>query len=172
MKTSKTLMAVAIMASFVFAAGSALAATANGTATLSAKIGTKATLSLGGSTAITFDDTGDTTSVANITAPSATTVSALYRTAKGNKATLTVTPDKSVFTSGTATIPVSAVSWASAAPLAAGSFSGTTAIKLDDDSWTDSGSKSGNMTYTFANDLAYTAGTYDTVTINYVLSAP
>ena len=156
----------------VFAAGSAFAAaSANGNATLTAKIGSKAVLSLGG-TSITFDDTSNGTTVADMTA-SATSVTTQVRT-NGSPASLTVTPDKYEFTSGTAKIPLSAITWTAGTGLTSGSFSGTalTAQTLSNTLAATAAPVVSDMTYKFTNSWLYTAGTYDTVTLNYVLSAP
>lgn len=116
--------------------------------------------------AVDFAD-ADPDSSPTITGSPVLTVTAKSRTSAGNAVTLTLKA-ASDLTSGTDTIPVSNVSWTASGDLDAGTLS-TTDVTVG--SWTNSGQRSGTMTFSLVNSWSYATGNY-TTTVTFTLSAP
>lgn len=163
MKTTfLSLAAVAAMLVFV-AAPSSAQQTAN--LAVSATVSARATLTVSAA-AVSFAD-ADPDTTPTITGAPVLTVTAKSRTSAGNAVTLTVQAGTNLL-SGADSIAASNVDWTATADLSAGTLS-TAAVTIG--SWTNSGSRSGTMTYRLTNSWTYATGNYST-TVTYTLSAP
>jgi hypothetical protein len=166
LKTLMTITAIAgaalILSSVTFAASSP------GTLTINATVAARAELVLAPTT-INFADSSPTT-VSSVPADNPVAVTARVRTGKATAATLTVASANDL-TSGSDTIPISAVSWtASGAPFIAGTLNKASAQSA---ATFGNGSGTYNGTYSFvlANNWTYNTGSY-TATVTYTLTAP
>jgi hypothetical protein len=158
------LLLVAIAAALVLGSVPAAAQpTAN--LTVSATVGARASLTLSAAAVAFADADPDTTP--NITGAPVISVAAKSRTSGGNAVTLTVQA-ATALTSGGDTIAASNVTWTATGDLSAGTLD-TAAVTIG--SWTNSGSRGGNMTFALANSWTYAIGNYST-TVTYTLSAP
>lgn len=170
MKTNwKNLLACAAVAALALLVGtSTFAASQNQTLTINATVASRAELTLNPTT-ISFADASPSTSP-TIAANTTVAVTANVRTAKASTATLTALAGTDL-TSGTDTIPITAVTWtASAAPFIAGTMSHT-AAQSGATFATGSGSYTGTYTFSMVNSWAYNVGTYS-ATVTYTLTAP
>ncbi|MBZ5537418.1 MAG: hypothetical protein LAO31_15795 [Acidobacteriia bacterium] len=160
------LICTAVVALVLLMGTSTFAATQ--TLTINATVAARAELTLAPTT-INFADASPATSP-NITANTPVTVTANVRTAKASTATLMALAGTDL-TSGTDTIPITAVTWtASALPFIAGTMSHTSAQSGATFS-AGSGSYSGTYTFTLANSWSYNTGSY-VATVTYTLTAP
>ncbi len=72
-------------------------------------------------------------------------------------------------TDGTNDIPFDQISWAGTGDFSGGTFNGTAAQQIEQ--YTDSGDRSGTLSFSYANTQYYAAGNY-TGTITYTLASP
>ena len=162
------LTCTAVVALVLLMGTSTFAANVTQTLTINATVAARAELTLAPAT-ISFADASPATTP-SITANSPVTVTANVRTAKASTATLTALAGTDL-TSGTDTIPITAVTWtASALPFIAGTMSHTSAQSGATFS-AGSGSYSGTYTFTLANSWNYNVGAY-AATVTYTLTAP
>ncbi|MBZ5537421.1 MAG: hypothetical protein LAO31_15810 [Acidobacteriia bacterium] len=165
----KILMTITVVAgAALILSTAAFAASDSKTLTINATISARAELVLAPTT-INFADNSPTT-VSSVSADNPVAVTARVRTGKATAATLTVASANDL-TSGSDTIPISAVSWtASGAPFIAGTLN-----KASAQSGATFGNGSGtyNGTYSFflANNWTYNTGSYS-ATVTYTLTAP
>jgi hypothetical protein len=99
----------------------------------------------------------------------AITITTKVRTTVGSTVSLSVLASDDL-RSSSATIPISAVTWAvTGAGFVAGTMNKTVAQSVG--SWVSSGARSGTQTYQLANSWTYATGSYS-ATFTYTLSAP
>jgi len=162
MKTLFRLTLAAVLLAFATASASAQV-TQN--LTINAAVNARATLTLSVGSVSFADSDPDT--VPTITASAAVSVTAKSRTSQGNAVTLTVAaPD--LTEGGGGTIAASQISWAANGDLSGGTLSNVDVTLV---SSTNSGQRTGDMTFVLVNDWAYAVGAYST-TVTYTLSAP
>ena len=161
----KSLLLLIAVAAALVLSGVPAAAQPTANLTVSAAVNARASLTLSAAGVAFADADPDVTP--NITGAPVITVTAKSRTSGGNAVTLTVQA-ATALTSGTDTIAASNVTWPAAGDLSAGTLD-TAAVTIG--SWTNSGSRSGNMTFSLVNSWAYATGNYST-TVTYTLSAP
>ncbi len=160
------LLSLLVPAALVAWTSPAAAQAQQATLNVTAVVGARAVLTLSNN-AVTFPD-ADPDTVTSITgSPSPITVTAKSRTSSGNAVTLTVEASSDL-TDGSNTIPASKVSWTATGDLSAGTLS-TIAVTIG--SWTNSGVRSGGMTFALENSWTYATGNY-TTTVTFTLSAP
>lgn len=165
----KTLITITVIAGAALILSTAgFAASDSKTLTINATISARAELVLSPTT-INFADNSPT-SVASVAADNPVSVTARVRTGKATAATLTVASPTDL-TSGSDTIPISAVSWtATGAPFIAGAMNKTTAQSAATFA-NGSGSFTGSFNFVLANTWAYNTGSY-TANVTYTLTAP
>ena len=158
------LILVAIAAALVLSPIPA-AAQATQNLTVSAAVSARASLTLSAA-AVAFAD-ADPDLTPNITGAPVISVTAKSRTSGGNAVTLTVQAATDL-TSGGDTIAASNVTWTATGDLSAGTLD-LAAVTIGN--WSNSGSRSGDMTFALVNSWTYATGNYST-TVTYTLSAP
>jgi hypothetical protein len=156
---------IAVAAALVLS-GVPAAAQSTADLTVSAAVNARASLTLSDAGVAFADADPDVT--ANITGAPVLTVTAKSRTSNGNAVTLTVQAATALTSGGGDTIAASNVTWAATGDLSAGTLD-TAAVTIGN--WSNSGSRSGNMTFSLVNSWAYATGNYST-TVTYTLSAP
>jgi hypothetical protein len=158
------LAAAAVMMAGPSASAQTTLATQN--LSVSANLGSRASLTLGSAT-LTFPD-ADPATVSTLTAP-LLTVGARARVAPGTAVSLTVLAGGDFV--GPSTIPASDISWTAAgdASFVGGILNTTTAQSLA--AFTGPGAHNGTQTYSMPNDWAYAPGAY-AMTVTYTLSIP
>ena len=152
----------------MIAATPVAAQTQTTTATISANVGTLATLTLS-SANVSFPD-ADPDAVPQVPALGGPlSITAKARATRLSQVLLTVQANGPL-RSGLNTIAASAITWTSTgAGFVAGTLSSTTDVVVG--SWTGSGTRSGTQDLMFQNLWTYASGTY-TATLTYTLSAP
>lgn len=161
----KTFFRLTLAAALVAFAATTASAQATQSLTISAAVNARATLTLSVG-AISFADS-DPDSVPSITASDVVSVTAKSRTSQGNAVTLTISaPDLSEVGGGT--ILASQITWAANGDLSGGTLSNAAVTLV---SSTNSGLRTGDMTFVLANSWDYAVGAYST-TVTYTLSAP
>lgn len=144
------------------------AASATSNVTVSATVSASAKLSLSAAT-LTFPDADPDTTPSIAATEGAITVTAKGKTSAGSNITLTLLAAGDL-TSGTDTIAISHVTWtASGTGFVAGTMNKTTAQSVA--SWTNSGNRSGTVSFALANSWDYQTGSY-TASATYTLTAP
>jgi hypothetical protein len=148
--------------------GLSFAATDTGTATASATVASTAKLTVGATT-VTFDNK-DPDTTASITAnEGAISITAKAKTSKGSTVTLTVVAGGDLISSGNTPIPISNVTWTAGG---SGFMPGTLSTTVQTvGSWTDSGNRSGTVTFFLANAWNYNTGSYS-APLTFTLTAP
>ena len=161
----KTLFRLTLAAAFVAFAAATASAQVTETLTINAAVNARASITLGVAS-VDFAD-ADPDLSATINASAAVSVTAKSRTSQGNAVTLTIeAPDLTEVGGGT--IAASQISWAGNGDLAGGTLSNAAVTLV---SSTNSGQRTGDMTFVLVNDWAYAVGAYST-TVTYTLSAP
>lgn len=166
MKTRTLVLGIALLA--LAAAQPLVATSATSNLTVNATVSAMASLSIG-SAAINFPDANpdSTPSIAATQNPVA--VDAKGKTSAGSSITLTLVAADDL-TSGSDTIAISNVTWtASGVGFVEGTMNKTSAQAVG--SWTNSGNRSGSLSFALANSWAYATGTYST-TATFTLTAP
>lgn len=162
MRTLFRLTLAAVLLAFATASASAQVTQ---TLTINAAVNARASLTLSVGSVSFADADPDVTP--NITASAAVSVTAKSRTAQGNAVTLTVSaPDLTEVGGGT--IAASQFSWAANGDLSGGTLSNAAVTLV---SSTNSGQRTGDMTFVLVNSWTYATGNYST-TVTYTLSAP
>jgi len=160
----KTFFRITLAAALVAFTAATASAQVTQTLTINAAVNARATLTLSVGSVSFADSDPDT--VPSINASSAVTVTAKSRTSGGNAVTLTVSaPD---LTSGGDTIAIGNITWAANGDLAGGTLSNAAVTLVNS---TNSGMRTGDMSFVLANSWAYAIGNYST-TVTYTLSAP
>ena len=159
---------VVILLSWAAAAYTTRAADQTSTATLSANVGTVASLTLSSAT-IAFPD-ADPDLVAQIPATGGPLlITAKSRATAGAQVVLSVQASDDL-RSGVTVIAASNITWTgSGAGFVAGTLSNASPVTVA--TWTGSGIRSGSQQFFFRNLWTHPTGTY-TVTMTYTLSAP
>jgi hypothetical protein len=130
-------------------------------------VNARAKLTLGSAT-ITFADADPDVTPTFTSAP--ITIDVKARATATSNVTVTVQATGDLSAGAGITIPIANLEWtATGAGFQAGASNKDTAQTVG--SWTGSGNRSGDHTYTLPNSWAYAIGVY-TVTLNYTLSAP
>jgi len=161
----KTLFRLTLAAALVAFAAATASAQITETLTINAAVSARASITLGVAS-VDFAD-ADPDLSPTINASAAVSVTAKSRTSQGNAVTLTIeAPD--LTEGGGGTIAASQISWAANGDLSGGTLSNA-AVSLV--SSTNSGQRTGDMTFVLVNDWAYAVGAYST-TVTYTLSAP
>jgi hypothetical protein len=166
MKTRVLLVGVALAALALMQPLAAADATKN--VTVSAAVSATAKLDIPVAT-VTFDDK-DPDDFPSIAAnEGAISITAKGKTSSGSSITLTLQAANDL-TSGSDTIAISNVTWtADGAGFVAGTMSKASAVSVA--SWTNSGSRSGSLTFAMANSWSYKTGNYS-IGATYTLTAP
>ncbi|MEW5983526.1 MAG: hypothetical protein AB1806_14325 [Acidobacteriota bacterium] len=145
-----------------------MAATATSNVTVSATVSATAKLSLSAAT-VSFADADPDTTPSITATEGAVTITAKGKTSNGSSITLTLLAAADLV-SGTDTIAISNVTWtASGTGFVAGTMSKTAAQSVG--SWTDSGNRSGTVTFALANSWSYKTGSYSAAA-TYTLTSP
>lgn len=145
-----------------------MAASDTSNVTVSATVSATAKLSVSSAT-LTFPDADPDTTASIPATEGAVTVTAKGKTSNGGTITLTILAAGDL-TSGGDTIAISNVTWtASGTGFVPGTMNKTTAQSVG--SWTDSGNRSGTVTFALANSWAYKTGSYS-ASATYTLTAP
>jgi hypothetical protein len=158
-------MTAAAVLVFTGTAAAQAGATATGTVNVSMNVNARAKLSFD-RTNVTFSDRDpDAFSTIDAT-PLDVTVKA--RTGSASVASLTVLASGDLTGTG-GTIPVGQLSWTGTGSLVGGTASGATAQTVG--SWTGSGNRTEQQTYSLVNSWDYATGSYS-VTMTYTLTVP
>ena len=161
----KTFFRLTLAAALVALAAATASAQVTQTLTINAAVNARATITLSVGSVDFADADPDVSPTIN--ASGAVTVTAKSRTSQGNAVTLTIeAPDLTEVGGGT--IAASQISWAANGDLSGCTLSNA-AVSLV--SSTNSGQRTGDMTFVLVNDWAYAVGAYST-TVTYTLSAP
>lgn len=145
-----------------------MAATATSNVSVSATVSATAKLSLSSAT-VTFADADPDTTPSITASEGAVTVTAKGKTSNGSSITLTILAAGDLVSGGD-TIPISYVTWtADGTGFVAGTMSKSAAQSVA--SWTNSGNRSGTVTFALANSWDYETGSYS-ASATYTLTAP
>ncbi len=162
----KTFYRLTLAAALVAFAAATASAQVTRTLTINATVSARAVITLSVAS-VSFAD-ADPDTVPNIIASSAVTVSARSRTSAGNAVTLTIEAPNLVEPVNSGVIAASQISWAANGDLAGGVLSNAPGTLVTS---TNSGWRSGDMTFVLVNSWNYNVGAYST-TVTYTLSAP
>lgn len=166
MKTRYMLLGVALLA--VAVAQPLGAATASSNLTVAATISATASLTVG-SAAINFPDANPDTTPSISATENPVSVTAKGKTSNGGTITLTLLASGDL-TSGGNTIGIDNVTWtATGSGYAGGTMNKTAAQTVG--SWTNSGNRSGSLSFALANSWSYATGSY-AASATFTLTAP
>jgi hypothetical protein len=166
MKTRDVLLGIALVA--MAAAQPLGAATATGDLTVDATVAATATLTIG-SAAINFPDANPDTTPSVSATENPVSVVAKGRTSSGGTISLTLLAGGDLSGGGN-TIGIDQVTWTgSGAGFVNGTMNKTAAQSVG--SWTNSGNRSGSLSFALANSWSYATGSY-TASATFTLTAP
>lgn len=166
MKIRYVLLGIALLA--VAAAQPLGAATASSNLTVNATISATASLTVGNA-AINFPDANPDTTPSVSATENPVSIVAKGKTSSGGTITLTLLASGDL-TGGGNTIGIDNVTWTAAGSgYSAGTMNKTTAQTVG--SWTNSGNRSGSLSFALANSWSYATGSY-AASATFTLTAP